>query len=168
MTWSSRPSCAGEPPLARRERTADLDQPNARIAPAQSGDDIQQHVDALARNRAADVQQLDTVVGRRTEKRGGLSIRARLGSSAARGMHTVWYHDDAFGGNDRGRHQRVARRGAHAQDLPRRSHSLEQSPAERPFDDRPAVGPGEHAAKGVEVVAGDERPACRQPCARCA
>ena len=158
----------GEPPLAGRERPSDLDQTNARIAPAQRGDDAQQDVDALAPDRAAHVQELETTAVWRTEKRDGFSIRARIGSRPVRRMHAVRYHDDPFGGNDRGRHQRVARGQADAQDLSRRAHALEQPAAERPFDDRAAFGPGStprKASRSWQVTIDRPGGSC---CARCA
>ena len=56
---------ADETTLIRGKGTAHPDQPNARMQPAQSGDDVQQHVDALTWNRAADVQQLEHACHRR-------------------------------------------------------------------------------------------------------
>ena len=149
--------------MVRRKGTAHPDQPNARMQPAQSGDDIQQHVDALARNRAADVQQLDMpATGADRAATRPVDPRRAPVSRAVQGMHAVWHDDDTFGRNRRRRDQLVARGCAPAQDLPRRFHPVEESPAECPLDDRTAVRSREHAAKRVQIVAGDERPACWQ------
>ena len=97
--------------MIRRKGTADPDQANARMRPAQRGDDTQQHVDALARNGAADVQQLNLPATGGTEKRVGLFIRVRLRSRSERGMHAVRHNNDAVRRNDSRRDQPVARGG---------------------------------------------------------
>ena len=153
---------AGQTALRGRERAADLDQPQARMRLPECGDDVEQDVDALARDRAADVQQLEAIVLGRTEKRDGFAIGAGIGSRAARRVYAVRHHHDTLSWNHCRRDQLVARRGAHTQDLLCRSHSLEQQPAERAFDDRAFVEPGNTPRKASKIVARDDRPAGRQ------
>jgi hypothetical protein len=67
-------------PLLRRERPAGAHEVQARIVPPRAGEHVEQHVDALARDRAPDVQHVDGVWrGRGQSSRRAIGIRIGCG-----------------------------------------------------------------------------------------
>src|SRR5262245_24330161 len=65
-----------------------LYQAYVRAHRAKRGDDVKEHVDPLAANRAAGVKELQVSVCR-TDERRGLAICIGIGAGPARGMHAV-------------------------------------------------------------------------------
>ena len=165
-TWiaSSTPRSRARTRCSAVNGPADPGQPRVRPRPAHAGEDVEQHVDPLPRDRAADVQQLHAAPARsqhprRLDVRRGVRPRARRPCRVPLGIT-----DEPILREARERHQRAARRLAVARHVRGRG-AAGQDPARHPAERQraPLLVRLQDRSEGVEVVAGDERAAGGQP-----
>src|SRR5205814_7716543 len=78
--------------LVGGKRSARLEQTHARLSLADGRKDAKQKVNSLARNRAANVEQVDAAAAGRAKRVGEPPVSIRIGLWRATGVHAVWYH----------------------------------------------------------------------------
>ena len=130
---------------------------------AQRIEHAQQHVNPLARDRAADVQQIDEGPAL-TEQPRGVDVGRRLGVRRAARMRAVRHDRRAVRGDAGLCHQRVARGVAVARDVTGLLQPVQNVAGHRAEHRRSRLELRvEHAAEGVQIVARDDRPPGREP-----
>ena len=129
-------------------------------------ENLQQHVDAFARDRAADVQEIDSAaagLGTIGEQRVHPGFDGRFRRRGQLGPQAEAHDAGALGWDESARQQFVARCGAVAADVRRLLQTCEDAPghrAEQPA--APAAGRFPETAESVQVVAGDDGASRRQ------
>ena len=145
------------------ERTPDAHQPEVAVGAAQRVEHAQQHVDPLARDRAADVEQVDECPAV-TEQSRGVDVGGRLGVRRAARMRTVRHDRRPLAGNAGLRDEGVAGGVAVAGDVTGLLQPIKNVAGHRAKERRARLERRvEHAAKRVQVVTRDDRPASRKP-----
>ena len=133
-----------------------------QVARAHRREHVEQDVDPLARDGAADVQDLGALGIDGAEQPRRFRIGQGIGARRARGMHAVRHDDEARGGDDAGLHERVARGARAAHHAAGAADAVDQPSRERARQRRPPPPPGQRRLEGIEVVAHHQRPLRRQ------
>ena len=151
------PAFARKPSLIGSERAARLDQAQVRKLRARGGHDAQQHVDSLARDGAADVENFGHAGIGGAEQTRGSGVGGFIGARRTGGMHAVGNYHETVGRNHRVGDERVARGDAVAANARRLAHPGEGPPRHHAKRQRAPLGAGsEQATERVEVVAGHD------------
>ena len=161
---------ASRTPSSRaRTRCSAVNGPPTRVSRASgrarrdAGEDVEQHVDALARDRAADVQQLDAAP--RPEQPRRLDVGRRVGVRRAAGVGAVGNDRQPIRAGSRPASTSASRVAslshAHVRGLAQTRRESAASSSGTAHERR-SSSRLQHRAERVEVVAGHERAAGRQ------
>jgi hypothetical protein len=146
--------------LRRGQRSPDAQQPDVGSLNRDSREQLEKQIDALSRNRAAHVHDLDAAW--RSEERFHLGIGLGVGFRRACRVHTQRNHRQSRGIDEPMIRERSPGRLADAQHASRATKSLEHAAAEALREQRPVRSLSKERAKRVGIVAEDDRALGRQ------